>query len=185
MLRSHGTRLGAVKCKGYRAGTGRASAGSLGGPGKSPIMPWSHFTKGAFPGCSRAVFGRFLAVPHGTRGGPDRVPSILFTPGGPRVTFNINLKVIRARARNIPRFKPVICPAGTRRGPFRDPLGTRGQFLKENTQGTRPGPLRDPCGSLLGPDLACRGPGRCFAGAFTMPQRVLVGPLYNLQGYTY
>ena len=140
-------------------------------------MPWSHFTKGAFPGCSRAVFGRFLAVPHGTRRDHDRVSSIFFTPGGPRITFNSNLKVTRAPARNIPRFKPVICPAGARRGPCRDPPGTRRQFLKESTQSTRPGPLRDPGGSLWGPNLACRGPGRCSAGAFTMPERVPVGTL--------
>ena len=53
------------------------------------VMPRLHFTKGAFPGCSRAVLSRFF--------------------GGPRVTFNSNLKVTRAPVGNIPRFKPVIC----------------------------------------------------------------------------
>ena len=144
-------------------------------------MPWSHFTKGAFPGSSRAIFGRFLAVPHGTRKDPDRVPSIFFTPRGPWVTFHTNLKVTRATARNIPRFTPVNCPAGARPGPCWDPPGTRRQFLKKSTQDTRPGPLRDQGGSLWGPDLACRGPRRCSAGAFTM-SGPLSGPLYNLQG---
>ena len=98
------------------------------------------------------------------------MPSIFFTPGVPQVTFNSNLKVSRAPARNIPQLKPVICPTGSRRGPCRDPPGTRRQFLKESTQGTRPGSLRNPGGSLCGPDLACRGPERCSAGAFTMPR---------------
>ena len=123
---------------------GRGPTRSLAGRPKnareSPFLPWSHFTKGSFPGCSRAVFDRFFAVPHGTRGDPNRVPSIPPPPpGGPRVTFNSNLKVTRAPARKIPRFKPVICPAGAWQGPCRDPPGTQGR-----TQGTRPGPLWDP-----------------------------------------
>ena len=125
----------------------------------------------------RGLPGQFLAVQHGTRRDPGQVQSIFFTPRGPRVTFNSSLKVIRAPARNIPRFKPVICLAWARRGPCRDPPGTRGQFLKKSTQDTRPSPLRDPGGSLWGPDLACRGPGRCSAGAFTMSERVPVGTL--------
>ena len=91
-------------------------------------MPWSQFTKGALPGSSRAVFGLFLAVPHGTRWDPDRVPSIFLTPRGARVTFNSNLRVTRAPAINKPRIKPVSCPAGARRSPYRDPPGTRGQI---------------------------------------------------------
>ena len=59
-------------------------------------MPWSQLTKGDFSGSTRAVFGRFLDVPHGTRWDPDRVQPISFTPRGPRVTFNFNLKVTRA-----------------------------------------------------------------------------------------
>ena len=109
-------------------------------------MPWSKFIKWAFPGSSRAVFGRR---------DPDRVPSIFSTPRGPRVTFNSNLKVTRALARNIPQFKPVICPAGARRGPCRDPPWTRGQILKKNTQDTRPGPYDVRAGPGLDP---CRDP---------------------------
>ena len=117
------------------------------------------------------------------------MPSIFFTPRGPWATFITNLKVTRVPARNIPRFKPVICLAGDRRGPCRYPPGTREAFLKKITPDTRPGPLRDHGGSLWGPDLACRGPGRCSAGAFTMPERVpgetLVGTLvYSPGGYT-
>ena len=97
------------------------------------LMPWSQFTKGAFPGSSRAVFGRFLAVPHGTRRDPERVPSIFFT-----------------LARNIPRLKPVNYPVGARRDPCRNPRGTRGQFLKVSTHDTRSGPLRDSKGARAG-----------------------------------
>ena len=53
-------------------------------------MPWSHFTNGAFPGSSRAVFGRFLVV----RTGHGETPTgcrPFFHPG-PRVTFKYNLK---------------------------------------------------------------------------------------------
>ena len=141
------------------------------------LMHWSQFTKGAFPGRSRAVFGLFLASPHGTRWDPDRVPPIFFNPCGPRVTFNSNLKVIRAPAINKPRIRPVNCPTGARRGPYRDPPGTRGHILKESKQGTRPDTLRYPEGSLRGLDSTCRGPGRSSAGALTMPERVPVGTL--------
>ena len=81
---------------------------------------------GQFPGC----FWSFLWP---SRTGPGG------TPSGSRVTFNSNLN--RAPAKNKPRIEPVSCPAGTRRGPCRDPPGTRGQILKESTQGTRPDPL--------------------------------------------
>ena len=138
-------------------------------------MPWSHFTKGA------GLPGLFLAALEGPRPGAVH----FFTPRRPRVTFNSNLKVSRAPARNIPWFKPVICPTGARRGPCRDPPGRRGQILKESTQDTRLGPLRDPDGNLWGPDLACRGPGRCSAGALPCPSGsrsgALSGPLSNLQ----
>ena len=120
-------------------------------------MPWSQFTKGAFPGSSRAVFGPFLAVPHGNRCDLDRVPSILFTPRGTRVTFNSNLKVTRAPAKNKPRIKPVNCPAEARRGPCRDPSGKRWHILKESTQGIRLTPLRYPGGWLWGSWLVLQG----------------------------
>ena len=68
--------------------------------GKASVMPWSQFTKGAFPGSSRAVFGLFLVGPR-----PGAVH--FFTPQGPRVTFNLNLKVTRDPATNKPRIKPV------------------------------------------------------------------------------
>ena len=147
-------------------------------------MPWSHFTKGAFPGGSRDVFGRTARDPEGPRPGAVH----FFTPRGPRATFNSNLKVTRAPARNIPRFKPVICLAGARRGPCRDPPGIRGQILKESTQDTRPGPLRDPGGSLRvltwlvgDPGGLLPVPSRCPSGSRSVP---LSGPLYNLQGDT-
>ena len=105
---------------------------------------------GQFPGCFWPFFGRTAR----TWRDPGQVQSIFFTPRGPWVTFNSSLKVIRAPATNIPRFKPVNCPAWGRRGPCRDPPGTRGQFLKKSTQDTRPSPLRDPGGSLWGPDLS-------------------------------
>ena len=44
--------------------------------GKASVMPWSQFTKGAFPGSSRAVFGLFWWD-------PDRVPSIFSPRKGP------------------------------------------------------------------------------------------------------
>ena len=47
-------------------------------------MLWSHFTKGAFPGSSRAVFGT-----------PIGSSPFFFTPRGPQVTINSNLKVTR------------------------------------------------------------------------------------------
>ena len=122
-------------------------------------------------------FWPFLTVPHGTRWDPHRVPSIFFTPQGPRVTFNSSLKVTRAPATNKPRIKPVNCPAGARRVTCRDPPGTRGQILKESTQGTRSGPQQYPGGSLRGPESACRGPGRSPTGALTMPELVPVGAL--------
>ena len=126
-------------------------------------------------GSSRAVignfFGRLARDPEGPRPGAFH----FFTPRGPRVTFNTNLKGTRAPARNIPRFKPVICPAGTRLGPCGDPPGTRGQFLKKKTRDTRPAPywnragacgvltwlLRDPGGIPPVPLYDVRaGPGR-------------------------
>ena len=116
-------------------------------------------------GPSRAVPGLFLAVPHGTRS------SISFTPRGPRVTFNSNLNVTRAPAINKPRIKPVNCPAGARRGPCRDPPGTRGQIVKESKQGTRPNLLRYPGRRLWGPDSACRGHGRSPTDARMGPGR--------------
>ena len=112
------------------------------------FMPWSQFTKGAFPGSSRAFFYHFLAVPQGTCWDPVRVPSIFLTPRGPRVTFNSNLKVIRAPAINKPRIKLVNCPAGVRWGPCRHPSGTRRQILKKSTQCPRPDPLRYPGGTV-------------------------------------
>ena len=42
---------------------GRAPAGTRQDSGKTPVMPWSQFTKGAFSGSSRAVFGLFLVRP--------------------------------------------------------------------------------------------------------------------------
>ena len=127
-------------------------------------MPWSHFTKGAFPGSSRAVFG----IPIGSR--------LFFTPRGPQVTINSNLKVTWAPAINKPRIKPVNYPVGARRGPCRHPPGTQGQFLTKSTQDTRPAP-RYSVGRLWCPDLACRWPGRCSDGAFTMSERAPVGNL--------
>ena len=134
-------------------------------------MHWSQFTKGAFPGSSRAVFGRSARDPVGPRPGAVQ----FFTPRRPRVTFNYNLKVTRAPARNKPRIKPVNCPAGARRGPFWDPPGTRGHILKESP--LAPPPLRYPGGggSLWGPDSACIGTRaesrRCPYDARTVPGR--------------
>ena len=142
-------------------------------------MPWSHFTKGAFTGSSRAVFGRPARDQEGPRPGAVH----FFTPGGPRATFNSNLKVTRAPARNIPSIKPVNSPAGARRGPCRDPPGKRGQYLRDSTQDSPP--VRDPCGSLWDPDLTCIGdPGGvppvlsgCSSGSRSRP-------LYDFQGDT-
>ena len=141
-------------------------------------MPWSHFTNGAFPGSSRAVFGRPARDQEGPRPGAVH----FFTPGGPRATFNFNLKVTRAPARNIPRIKPVNSPAGARRGPCRDPPGKRGQYLRDSTQDSPPprtGSLRELMGSWL--DLY-RGPGWSSAGAFRMSERVPVGTIVWFPG---
>ena len=146
------------------------------------LMPWSQFTKRAFPGSSRAVFGRIFAVLRGTRWDPDRVSFIFFTPRGPRVPFNSNLKVTRAPAINKPRMKPVNCPAGARLGPCRDPPGTRGQNMKESTQGTRPDHLRYPGGVLCVPDSACRDPAGVLSVLLRCPNGSRSGPLNNLQG---
>ena len=151
-------------------------------------MPWSHFTKEAFPGNSQAVFGRFFCCTARDPEGPRPGAVHFFTPRWPRVTFNTNLKVTRAPARNIPRFKPVICPAGARRVPCRDPPGTRGQFLKKITQDTRPGPYGTRAGAcgvltwLVGvPGGVPLVPLRCPSESRSGP---LLGPLYNLQGDT-
>ena len=131
------------------------------------LMPWSHFTKGAFPGSTRAVLAVFW--PYRTGSGGPRPGSIFSDPRGPRATFNSDLKVTRATARNIPRFKPVIYPAGARWFPCRDPPGTRGQifnvltWLVGDPGGVPPAPLRCPSGSRSG---------------------ALSGPLYDLQGDT-
>ena len=90
-------------------------------------------------------------------------------------------KVYYFIARNKPRIKFVNCPAGVRRGPCRDP---RGQFLKESTEGSHPSPLRDPGGSLRGPDLACRNPGRFPPVPLRCPNGSRSGPFINLQGDT-
>ena len=131
------------------------------------LMPWSQFAKGAFAGSSRAVFGLFLAVPHGTRSDPGRVPSIFFTPRGPRVTFNSNLKVTRCPEINKPRIKPINCPAGARRGhgnkfwrkarraPARVPYGTREGACVVLTR-----LVGDPVESRRCPYDARTGPGR-------------------------
>ena len=148
-------------------------------------MPWSHFTKGAFPGSSRAVFRRFFGRPARYSEGPRPGAVHFFTPRGPRVTFNSNLKVTWAPARNIPRIKPVNCPAGAQRGPCLDPPRTREQFLWDSTQGTRPPP---PYGTLAGaygiltwlvggPGAVPPVPSGCSSGSRS-------GPLYNFQGDT-
>ena len=135
------------------------------------LMPWSHFTKGAFPGSSRAVFGRTTRDPEGPRPGAVH----FFTPRGPQGTFNSNLKVTWAPARNIPRFKTIICPAGARRGPCRDPPGTRVTIFKEKVKhaGYPPGPPMRPEREPV--------PLRCLSGSRSGP---LPGPLYDLQGVT-
>ena len=141
-------------------------------------MPWSHFTKGAFSGSSRAVFGRFMAVPHGPGGTPTGRCPILHHVR-PRVTFNTNLKVTRAPARNIPRFKPRNLPGRNSACPLPGSARDTGTIFEEKLTRipTRPPPLRDPGRSLRGPDLACRGPGRCSVDAFTLSERVLVRTL--------
>ena len=102
---------------------------------------WTIMNPSFFIQCSKAFHA---LVKFHKRGLPGQFPGYFW----PRVTFNTNLKVTRAPARNIPRLKPVICPAGARWGSCWDPLGTLGQFLKKSTQDTSPGPLRDPGGSL-------------------------------------
>ena len=126
----------------------------------------------------RAVLGLFLAVFWLYRTGPGGTPTgcrPFSHPREPRVTFNTNLKVTRAQARNIPRLRPVICPAGAQH-----PAGIR-QGHGDNLQKKYAGyPTWDPGGSLWGPDLACRAPGRCSAGAFTISKRVPVGTLVRM-----
>ena len=131
-------------------------------------------------GPSRAVPGLSL--------GPRSGAVHFFTPRGPQVTINSNLKVTWAPAINKPRIKPVNYPVGARRGPCRHPPGTQGQFLTKSTQDNRPAPWYS-VGRLWCPDLACRWPGRCSDGAFTMSERAPVGNLvgtlvYSPGGYT-
>ena len=122
-------------------------------PGK-PLFALVTFHKrvlpGLFPGCIWPFFCRPARNPGGPQPG-----AVHFSPppGGPRVTFNSNLKVTRAPARNIPRFKPVICPAGARQGPCRDSPGTRGRMgpgwvFRRRLYDVRAGAGRDLCQDL-------------------------------------
>ena len=85
-------------------------------------MPWSQFTKGAFQGSSRVVFGRPTWDPEEPR--PSAVPFV--TPRGPRVTFNSNLKVTRPRREIYIGSRPawsLWSPDSACRGPRRSPAG--------------------------------------------------------------
>ena len=67
---------------------GRAPAGTRQDSGKVSVMPRSHFTKGAFPSSSRAVFWPSRTATVWTPTGAVH----FFTPRGPRVTFNFKGK---------------------------------------------------------------------------------------------
>ena len=110
-------------------------------------MPWSHFTNGAFPGSSRAVFGRFLAVLHWTRRDPD---GSIFSPhAGPGLLLILTEKKPGPGEKYTTYIKPANSQAGARRGPCRDPPGKRGQYLRDSTQGTcrSPPPYRTLAGA--------------------------------------
>ena len=165
-----------------KSGSNRLPPGSRmgGGGGRLPCV-LSHKNCPRVPGGSRQGLD---GAPVGIRQGyGDNFTGVIqfFTPRRPRVTFNYNLKVTRAPARNKPRIKPVNCPAGARRGPCWDPPGTRGHILKESPLAPPPCGTRGG-GSLWGPDSACIGTRaesrRCPYDARTVPGR---DPWINLQ----
>ena len=116
---------------------GRAPAGTRQDSGKVSVMPRSHFTKGAFPSSSLAVFGRFLTVPHGNFLDPDREPSIFSPRAGPAL-----LLILKESTRDI----PARAPYGTRKGACLGP-----DAACRDTGGVPPVPIRCPNGSRSGP----------------------------------
>ena len=127
----------------------------------------------AVPGLFLAFLGHPARDPGGSRPGAVH----FFTSRGPRVTFYSNLKVTRAPARKFTTFQARKLPGRGSAGPLPGSARDTGTIFEGKPTGHPPAPLRDPGGSLWGPDLACRGPGRCFADAFTMSERVPAGTL--------